>query len=74
MDIKLSSRQKEFLDKHKEKGYFTLTDTILLYSTENSRKTFLKRLELAELIKETETGKFEIIDHYDKLEDKRETS
>mgnify|MGYP001558271902 CR=1 FL=1 len=73
MNIILTTRQKRFLEQHKERGYFWLNDVILLYATTPSRKEFLNRLALSGIIKETEIGKFMITDLHLFGKEKRET-
>lgn len=61
MQIKLTKRQKGFLEEHKEKGKFHLNEVVLLYAISPSRKDFLHRLTLAGTIKDIGNGFFKII-------------
>jgi hypothetical protein len=59
--MKPTTKQSELLELGKEKGYITLEDSYKIYSSEQSRKSAIKRLIILGLLKEVNVGRFECV-------------
>jgi RNA:NAD 2'-phosphotransferase (TPT1/KptA family) len=57
--MKLTTKQQELLELGKE-GYITIEDSFKIYSSEQSRKSAIKRLLILGLIREVSAGRFEL--------------